>query len=328
MSNVTYYGPFKEHIKNYIELKLSIGNKYITEQGQLKRFDLFTFEKYKFATALTKEIVLLWCCKQPYETQSNRNKRTSIIRQLSIYLNNIGVEAYIMPQGHYPKSIKYMPYIFTDEELKKFFIETEKCHYCAEFPLRQKIMPVFFRMLYSCGLRVLEARLLKVCDVDLVNGILTINQAKKDNNRLVPMSNSVIKRCVEYSTVVHQYSSSEAYYFPALGGKPMNRGNVYTNFRKFLWSAGISHRGKGFGPRVHDFRHTFCVHCLKKWSQQGKDLMVYLPILRTYLGHSSFKETAYYLRLTADVFPDIILKLENFYPDLIPELEGCTNEAN
>lgn len=30
-------------------------------------------------------------------------------------------------------------------------------------------------------------------------------------------------------------------------------GNIYKNFRRFLWKAGISHSGDG--PRVHDFRH-------------------------------------------------------------------------
>ena len=56
--------------------------------------------------------------------------------------------------------------------------------------------------------------------------------------------------------------------------------------------------------------------------------MVYLPILRTYIGHDSFRETAYYLRLTADVFPAITLKLESMYPDLIPELEGGAHETD
>jgi len=49
--------------------------------------------------------------------------------------------------------------------------------------------------------------------------------------------------------------------------------------------------------------------------------------LKTYMGHDSFEETAYYLRLTADVFPDITLKLETRYPEIIPELEGSWDET-
>ena len=141
------------------------------------------------------------------------------------------------------------------------------------------------------------------------------------------MSVSLIERCRQYSKTVHPYPVPEAYYFPALDGKPMTVGNVYRNFRRFLWRAGISHGGRGYGPRICDFRHLYAIHCLKKWVEQKKDLMAYLPVLKTYMGHYSFKDTAYYLRLTADVFPDITLKLETRYPKIIPQLEGGGNET-
>jgi len=98
--------------------------------------------------------------------------------------------------------------------------------------------------------------------------------------------------------------------------------NLYNNFRRFLWRAKISHGGRGKGPRIYDFRHCFAVHCLKNWSEQQKDLAVYLPVLKTYMGHDSFEETAYYLHLTSDVFPEITLKIETRYQGIIPELGG------
>ena len=212
--------------------------------------------------------------------------------------------------------------------IKTVFKETDKCCFCSECPNRHLIMPILFRMIYICGLRASEARLLKVKDVDLNKGILTINHSKKDNNRLVPMTEWLTKKCQRYSEKIHLISNREHYYFPIRNNSPMPLVNIYKNFRKFLWRAGISHGGKGVGPRIHDFRHTFAVHCLKKWSVEGKDLMTYLPILRTYLGHDSFEETAYYVRLTADVFPDITLKLESKYCDLIPVVGGNTHESN
>jgi hypothetical protein len=66
---------------------------------------------------------------------------------------------------------------------------------------------------------------------------------------------------------------------------------------------------------------------LKKWSEQDKDLTVYLPVLRAYMGHDSFEETAYYLRMTADAFPNITLKMETRYPGIIPEPAGDNNET-
>lgn len=46
------------------------------------------------------------------------------------------------------------------------------------------------------------------------------------------------------------------------------------------------------------------------------------------MGHYSFAETAYYLHLTADVFPDITLKLETKYSEIIPQLKGEYHETN
>ena len=80
-----------------------------------------------------------------------------------------------------------------------------------------------------------------------------------------------------------------------------------------------SHTGKG--PRIHDFRHTYCVNLLRKWADEGKDLIAYLPYMRTMLGHESFEETAYYLKLTAERFPYIKERMKESFPDLIKEAE-------
>jgi integrase len=315
-------------MRSHVDLKQAVGYQYKAEAAHIKRFDRFLVENYPLATSLNKEIVLNWCSKKSYEAQANQCARASILRQFAKYLDSIGVEAYVIPKGYYTTEQRYIPYIYTQDELSRFFAKTDQCCESGEFPCRHLIMPVLFRMLYQCGLRVSEARLLKVGDVDLENGILNIQHSKKDNSRLVPMSETLAERCRQYSKKVHPFPEPEAHFFPALGGKPITIGNVYKNFRKFLWQAGISHHGRGRGPRVDDFRHTYAVHCLKKWVAQEKELAAYLPFLKTYLGHDSFDETAYYLRLTADVFPEITLKLESCYPDMIPELGGNADEAD
>jgi integrase/recombinase XerD len=314
MKNNIYVGPFKKHLQNHIALKKALGYKYDAEAEHLMRFDKFTMQKYPNARALTKEIVLEWCRKRTYEAQANQLSRASIIRQFGKYLDSIEIKAYIIPKGHFPSEKKYVPYIFSVEELTRFFVETDKCQYCNECPYRHFIMPVIFRMIYTCGLRPSEARLLKVTDVDLENGVLTIHQSKRDKSRLVPMSKSLTDRCRAFSKKVHSKPIGEHYYFPGHLNKPMTIGNVYHNFRKFLWRAKISHGGKGCGPRIYDFRHSYGTHCLKRWSE-------------TYMGHDSFYETAYYLHLTVDMFPDITGKLELRYPRIIPELERGIDET-
>jgi len=327
MNKIIYKGPFKDHIKNYVKLKRAVGYKFDEAAEHLKRFDKFTLDKYPEANLLTKDIVLDWCSKKPYEAQANQLSRASFIRQFGKYMDSIGIKAYIIPKGYYPKEKRYIPYIYTIEELARFFAATDNCKYCYECPQRHLIMPLIFRMIYTCGLRLSEARLLKVADVDLENGVLSILHSKKDNDRLVPMSDSLIKRCRDYSKKIHVHPVADHYYFPGFQDKPMTIGNLYHNFRRFLWRAKISHGGKGCGPRIYDFRHTYAVHCLKKWTEQEKDLSAYLPVLKTYMGHDSFTETAYYLHLTIDMFPDITQKMEIRYPGMIPELKGGADET-
>jgi len=89
-------------------------------------------------------------------------------------------------------------------------------------------------------------------------------------------------------------------------------------------AADISHTLNG--PRIHDLRHSYCVHCLKKWVLSGEELTNLMPYLAAYMGHTDFRGTQYYLRLTADLYPDIIAKTEALYGYLIPE--GVIYEEN
>jgi integrase len=322
LGDPVFTGPFHKEMKDFIFLKRAVGYKYLTEAGILKRFDAFLEQNYPSVTILTKETVTGWCAKTPYETAANQCSRSSVIRQFAKYLDGLGREAWVLPNNYYPAGQQYVPHIYTPDELRMFFAETDKCSYCYEHPYRHLIMPVFYRLLLSCGLRCSEARLLKVQDVDLEKGILSVMDSKNHNSRLVPMPDSMTIRMCAYAQQVHPYPKPERYFFPAFDEKPMTIGNVYKNFRRFLWRAGISHTGDG--PRVHDFRHAYCIYRLKAWAEQDWDLMVLIPLMRTYLGHQTFNETAYYLRLTADMFPDIRLKLERCYENIIPDAGEMT----
>jgi integrase/recombinase XerD len=78
--------------------------------------------------------------------------------------------------------------------------------------------------------------------------------------------------------------------------------------------------------RLDIIRHSYAVKCLKKWVLQGEELTNLLPYLAAYMGHSDFRGTQYYLRLTADLYPDIIGRLEADFGYVIPE-GGPTDEG-
>lgn len=148
MNKIVYTGPFKDHIDSFINLKQAIGYKYYTEAAHLKRFDTFTIKRKYTNEALTRKIVLDWCRKKSYESQATQNARASVLRQFCSYLVSVGVTAYIIPKGYYSRVRQYVPHIYTQDELQRFFSETDKCHSCSERPFRHWIMPVFFRIIY------------------------------------------------------------------------------------------------------------------------------------------------------------------------------------
>ena len=58
-----------------------------------------------------------------------------------------------------------------------------------------------------------------------------------------------------------------------------------------------------------------CVHRLKAWVLEGKDL------LSKYMGHVDFRGTEYYLKLTADLYPYLIEKMNEHQMGIIPVRE-------
>lgn len=178
---------------------------------------------------------------------------------------------------------------------------------------------MLFRLLYGCGLRISEALALRVEDVDTQLGVLHIRDAKFGKERLVPVHRHLADHFREYLAVLPIAAKvSDHPAFPSSAGTAYTAGTVYRYFRCTLWSAGISHGGRGRGPRLHDLRHTFAVHCLQRWVTEGTELSVALPYLSAYLGHSGLKGTQHYLRLTAELYPNIVATAERHFASLLP----------
>lgn len=281
------------YIEGLIEQKQALGYIYKAQIEKLVKFDTMISENFPNETTITKEMTDIWAAKRSFEKIATVRHRITPVAHLAMYMNKLGQKAYVFPTNTLGKEMKYVPHIYSDEELKRFFYCTDhNCHFSPEVPYRQLVMPLIFRTIYCCGLRPGEATNLKAKDVDLEKGTLTILASKYDTDRIVPLSKSLLSMYLEYAPIVHVDFKSNAPFFPGYHGKPITNNNLNANFRKFLFQAGISYGGRGKGPRIYDFRHTFAVNCLKNLVQRGADMNTYYPILKTYMGHSFFKYTA------------------------------------
>ncbi|MDQ2847302.1 MAG: tyrosine-type recombinase/integrase [Actinomycetota bacterium] len=309
-----------EAITSLVAEKRAVGYNYDAQARMLARFAAFTGSEFPGLDTLTEASVQTWitAARGRDVKPATLQGLAAPVRELARWLGRRGQTAYLLPRAALPRPARYVPHIYTDQQLTALFAQTDRCHYCSQVPLRHLVMPVLFRTIYACGLRCSEARLLRGEDVDIEGGVLQIRDAKGGKDRQVPVAEPLRKRLADYHSRTVGQPGRQDWFFPGNAGKPLTLGNVYHNFRRFLWQAGISHGGPGHGPRVHDLRHTMAVNNLRSWFAAGRDVGALLPVLQTYLGHSSIADTAYYLHLTAESYPDIITRVQQVIGDVVP----------
>ena len=120
-STVVFKSVFAPIIMKYIEEKQSLGYKYNVETESLKHFDLMCRTINVKEPILTNELLELWNCKRSFENDTTHALRVRHLRGLSIYMLNNGFDA---PAAFHPlprKENSFIPLIFTDDELQRFF---------------------------------------------------------------------------------------------------------------------------------------------------------------------------------------------------------------
>jgi integrase len=314
-------------IQNYIALKRQSGLKFEVQERYLRHFDSFCIRGGYDGNALTKEMVDDFIYDNNERPGSHRNKEV-VMRDFAAYLVDRGHHAYVaLVKTELPRS-KFIPHILSDDEVKRFFIAIDN-YPQTRLSYRNMVDPVLFRFLYSTGVRISEALNLVLDDLNIDSGIVAVRAAKNMKDRLIPMAESLTKRVSDYAESFHQLSDGKMWLFPgchdgrAMG--QMDKSTAYTHFRDYLLMAGIPHTS--VGPRVHSFRHGFAIKCLKNWALSGDDLTVMLPYLSAYMGHSDFRATQYYLRLTSDLYPEIVRRAEAEFGYVIPESDGIYDES-
>lgn len=311
-------GPLMEQ---FVQAKQACGYRYCAGGAMLMRFDRFlsgeTLPLHELPWAITRK----WLEKQPCESAQSQQKRITVVRQFAKFLCQLGYPAYV-PNGVIGARLcnNFCPRILTHFEVRQLLNASDHIPPTARSPLRHLILPEIFRLLYGCGLRLGEALHLRVADVDLGQGILTIRDTKFGKDRLIPPAIPLIQRLQKYAADLGSRGSDE-WFFPSERGGAWAIETIYHLFRKLLLECGISHGGKGKGPRVHDLRHTFAVHVLQHWYEEGVDIDAKLPILAAYLGHQSINGTQRYLHLTTELFPEIALRANVAFGDVIPRGE-------
>jgi integrase/recombinase XerD len=238
------------------------------------------------------------------------------LRQLAEHARTAGWAAHTPAVRTRVRSSHQPPYVFTDEEVRRLFgaIDAQRM---SSYSNKAIVDPVLFRVLYDTGLRISEALKLTISDVDTQAGTLRIRDTKNGAGRTIPITPRLAETLQAYLTATHPIAEpGDTVFYSRTPGRQINQATIYMRFRCYLEDAGIPHFTGG--PQPHSLRHGFAVANLRRWARAGQDLAVMLPYLACYMGHADLRGTQYYLRLTADAYPDVIEQTQIRFGYVIP----------
>lgn len=316
---VEFESIYGDWILQYIKFKRSLGYKYNNAEIRFRVFDRFAVQENCSQVGLTKSLFEKWMEPRDNEQESNRYRRVNELINFSRYLNDLGISSYC-PRNIPHIKTSFTPYIFTHDEIARFFTACDENLNWGRYPTEfVYTTPALFRLLYGTGLRISEALHLETKDVHLEDKYVVLHNTKNNVERMVPFSDSVCDALKQYESYREKvFGDNTKYFFANIGNRCWSKRSAYEQFRRILTRAQIPHTAEG--PRLHDFRHTFSVHTLAEMSSQGLDLYYSLPILSKYLGHTSLEATDHYVRLTAEMYPELLQQANQLCSYVFPEV--------
>lgn len=290
--STNFTSTFANDMQNFLKLQEALDFNPESYRPRLKQFDAFITQRGFPLQTVNKDVVLDWVGKEYHESNNGRRARLFAVNKFLKYLYELGRCEYIIPKECFCKAIPYSPYLFSDEELSRFFSACD-CFSGNSRNLEDTVvLPVVFRMIYCCAMRPGEAFRLRLHDVDLSEGTIQIRQSKHHKDRLVWMSEELHDLCRQYDRLSEK---DRLWFFSRPNGDPFIQEWLEYRFKQCIKIARI---GNGtHSPRIYDFRHSACSRVLLNWLEKGEDVASLVCSLREHMGHSSFSHTLYYLHI-------------------------------
>lgn len=286
--------PLTKAIQDYLALRRNLGFKLRDAGMVLAKFAAFMEQQN--AQCITTQLALEWA-QQPSNAQPALwAQRLSYVRCFARHHIASDPKTEIPAPGLLPfRPQRANPYLYSDEEIKRLLEAALTLSPGME--LRRWTFHVLLGLLSVTGLRVGEALRLKLDDVDLDNGVLTVRGTKFGKSRLVPIHVSTREVLADYGTRRARLLGERdaAHFFVTQTGHQLDDGDVRRVFYRLSRQIGLRAVNGSHGPRLHDLRHRFAVETLLGWYRSGQDVERRLPVLSTYLGHAHVSDTYWYL---------------------------------
>ena len=169
----------------------------------------------------------------------------------------------------WPRDARLLPVVLSRREVADVLVG-----------VRHDAYRVFFATIYATGLRLSEARTLRIGDIDRRRRVIHVRNGKGRKERIVMLG----RRLLGYLDALLTRGASD-WVFCSPSGARLDIKKARALLRQAAFSAEVS---KPVTPRI--FRHTFATHLL----EQGTSL----PVIQALLGHGSIRTTARYIRVS------------------------------
>ncbi|MDR0794989.1 MAG: tyrosine-type recombinase/integrase [Tannerella sp.] len=289
-------------------------------EENLHFFDNHCASKFPDASTLTADM-LAWCNERLTENGNSCRYRITVVINFVKYARDRGWTEIEPPQTPSEKPCTYVPHAFTNDELIRFFQASDRHVINAlngQNSLINKLnkleFPVYFRLLLSTGMRTNEARWLKRSDVDLMEGVININQSKGADQHRVALHESMLSLLKRYDQRMDQLIPNRICFFPNKNDCFQRPAWVEYHFR-MIWKK-ISNEP----ARPYDLRSYYAVTNITNWKGVGFELHDKLLYLSRTMGHRNVSSTYGYFNLSPALADKIKTLTEESFNNLIPKL--------
>jgi integrase/recombinase XerD len=306
--------PLTKAIGDYLAMRRSLGFKLRSAGAAL--MDFASFMERQRAQSITTRLALDWA-QQPDGAQPARwAQRLSFVRVFARHHLAADPRTEVPPPGLLPyRPARARPYLYSHDEVRRLLEQALQLP--AASGLRPWTYHTLLGLLSVTGMRVGEALRLRLDDVDLDAGVLTVRGTKFGKSRLVPIHASTREVLADYRTrrVRHLCGRDAVSFFITRTGNPLDGADVRRTFYALSRQVGLRGHEDSHGPRLHDFRHRFAVETLMGWYRSGEDAERRLPVLSTYLGHVHVSDTYWYLSAHPQLMALAMARVERRWED-------------
>jgi len=288
---------FAADLEEYLEFKVAHGRESRSQLYLLKSIDKILASEFPEEKTLTKDVVLCLARQRGSEGPGCQGQRIGALRGFAGFLQAKGVEAYIAPRKLSPRYVRPTPHILTDDELTRLFCAIDEESW-PQNPSLELILPVIFRLTYTCGLRPSEGRTIKLRDVNVSTGEIVLRKTKGYKERVVVMSEDMRRELGRYIDKRRLWFEDSEWLFPGHEGKQFHIDALSKYFTACWKKAGITRSDNDSSrAQIYSLRHRFASTAIIRWMDEGKDVNAMLPVLQAYLGHDNLSATAYYVHI-------------------------------